>query len=100
MNISGTNGEVMPGQWEFQVGPSEGINMGDELWIARFLLHRVAEQFGVIATLDPKPVKGTQQPTFFFFFENLLFFQEIGMVLDATQISRPKKCENTADTRK
>lgn len=28
----------MPAQWEFQVGPSEGIEMGDQLWIARFLL--------------------------------------------------------------
>ena len=25
VNISGTNAEVMPGQWEFQVGPCEGI---------------------------------------------------------------------------
>uniref|UniRef100_A0A915E124 Glutamine synthetase n=1 Tax=Ditylenchus dipsaci TaxID=166011 RepID=A0A915E124_9BILA len=58
ITISGTNAEVMPGQWEFQVGPCEGITMGDHLWIARFLLHRVAEEFGVIATLDPKPVAG------------------------------------------
>lgn len=41
----------MPGQFEFQVGPCEGIEMGDQLWIARFLLHRIAEEFGVIATL-------------------------------------------------
>lgn len=32
--------------------------MGDHLWIARYLLHRVAEEFGVIATLDPKPIAG------------------------------------------
>jgi len=25
INISGTNAEVMPAQWEFQVGPCEGI---------------------------------------------------------------------------
>ena len=30
--------------------------MGDDLWMARFLLHRVAEEFGVVATLDPKPM--------------------------------------------
>ena len=36
----------MPAQWEFQVGPCEGIEMGDHLWLARFLLHRVAEEFG------------------------------------------------------
>uniref|UniRef100_A0A914Z117 Glutamine synthetase n=1 Tax=Panagrolaimus superbus TaxID=310955 RepID=A0A914Z117_9BILA len=58
ITISGTNAEVMPGQWEYQVGPCEGIKMGDELWISRFLLHRVAEEFGVIATLDPKPIQG------------------------------------------
>ncbi|PIO67626.1 glutamine synthetase, beta-grasp domain protein [Teladorsagia circumcincta] len=57
ISISGTNAEVMPGQWEFQVGPVEGIAMGDQLWMARFLLHRVAEEFGVVASLDPKPIK-------------------------------------------
>lgn len=45
-------------QWEFQIGPCEGINMGDHLWVARFLLHRVCEDFGIVATLDPKPMKG------------------------------------------
>ena len=25
----------MPSQWEFQVGPTEGIDMGDDLWVAR-----------------------------------------------------------------
>ena len=32
--------------------------MGDELWVARFLLHRVAEDFGVVISLDPKPIAG------------------------------------------
>lgn len=45
-------------QWEFQVGPCEGINMGDHLWIARFILHRVCEDFGVIVSFDPKPISG------------------------------------------
>jgi len=58
VTISGTNAEVMPGQWEFQVGPCEGIDMGDHLWIARYILHRVAESFGVVASLDPKPIVG------------------------------------------
>ena len=30
----------MPAQWEFQVGPTEGIHMGDDLWVARYILHR------------------------------------------------------------
>jgi glutamine synthetase len=58
IQVSGTNAEVMPAQWEFQVGPCEGIAMGDQLWMARFLLHRVAEDFGVVVSLDPKPIPG------------------------------------------
>lgn len=57
VNISGTNAEVMPAQWEFQVGPCEGITMGDDLWMGRFLLHRVAEEFGVVVSMDPKPMQ-------------------------------------------
>jgi glutamine synthetase len=58
VKIAGTNAEVMPAQWEFQVGPCEGIEMGDHLWVARYILHRVAEDFGVVASLDPKPIPG------------------------------------------
>uniref|UniRef100_T1IUE5 Glutamine synthetase n=1 Tax=Strigamia maritima TaxID=126957 RepID=T1IUE5_STRMM len=58
IKIAGTNAEVMPAQWEFQVGPCEGITMGDDLWMARFLLHRVAEEFGIVVSLDPKPIPG------------------------------------------
>lgn len=35
-----------------------GIDSGDELWISRYLLQRVCEQFGVIVSLDPKPIPG------------------------------------------
>ena len=56
--ISGINAEVMPGQWEFQVGPLGPLDVADQLWVARWLLYRTAEDFGVSATLDPKPVKG------------------------------------------
>ena len=48
----------MPGQWEFQVGPLGPLDVSDQLWMARWLLYRIAEDFGVAATLDPKPVKG------------------------------------------
>ena len=58
LGISGINAEVMPGQWEFQVGPLGPLDVSDQLWVARWLLYRVAEDFGVSATLDPKPVKG------------------------------------------
>lgn len=58
VNISGINGEVMPGQWEFQVGPSVGISAADEIWIARYILERVTEISGVVLSLDPKPIEG------------------------------------------
>jgi glutamine synthetase len=58
LSISGINAEVMPGQWEFQVGPLSPLDVADELWLARWLLYRTAENFGISATLDPKPVKG------------------------------------------
>eukprot|EP00299_Pterocystis_sp_00344_P008574 c3308_g1_i1.p1 GENE.c3308_g1_i1~~c3308_g1_i1.p1 ORF type:complete len:358 (-),score=54.18 c3308_g1_i1:60-1133(-) len=58
INISGINAEVMPGQWEYQVGPVEGIDAGDQLWISRYLLLRVAELFGVVISFDPKPISG------------------------------------------
>lgn len=47
VKICGTNAEVMPAQWEFQVGPCVGVSVGDDLWMARFLLHRISEEFGV-----------------------------------------------------
>jgi len=58
LKISGINAEVMPGQWEFQIGPAGPVEAGDHLWLARWLLYRIAEDFEVAATLDPKPVKG------------------------------------------
>ena len=58
LGISGINAEVMPGQWEFQVGPLGPLDVSDQLWVARWLLYRIAEDFGVAATLDPKPVSG------------------------------------------
>merc|ERR1712032_194084 len=48
----------MPGQWEFQVGPVGILDIGDDLWMARFLLHRVGEHFDVLINFDPKPIKG------------------------------------------
>ncbi len=58
IGISGVNAEVMPGQWEFQVGPLGPLESGDQLWVARWLLYRIAEEYGVNASIHPKPVKG------------------------------------------
>lgn len=57
IKISGSNSEVMPGQWEFQVGPCEGIEAGDHLHVARYLLARVSEDFNVSISFEPKLFK-------------------------------------------
>jgi len=58
IGTSGTNAEVMPGQWEYQVGPCCGINSGDHLHMSRYLLLRVCEKYGVHVSFEPKPIKG------------------------------------------
>lgn len=65
--IYGANAEVMPGQWEFQIGHRPGVDedgiagplqVSDDLWVARWLLYRLGEKYNISATLDPKPMSG------------------------------------------
>ena len=58
LKISGINAEVMPGQWEFQVGPLSGPEVSDQLWIARWLLQRIAERYNVTVSFEGKPAEG------------------------------------------
>ena len=58
LNIEGINQEVAPGQWEFQNFAKGAKKAGDELWIARYLLNRITEEYGYYIELHPKPVKG------------------------------------------
>ena len=58
INITGINAEVLLGQWEFQVLGQNPFQAGDDLWMARYLLQRVTEEFGVGLEFHPKPVKG------------------------------------------
>ncbi len=58
LTISGINSEVMPGQWEFQVGPLDPLAVGDEMWLSRWLLQRLGEDFGTTVSFSPKPVLG------------------------------------------
>ena len=50
--------EVMPGQWEFQIGPADTVEVGDHLWVARYLLFRLAENYNVEVSIEAKPMKG------------------------------------------
>ncbi len=56
--IEGTNAEVMMSQWEFQIGVLGTVEVGDQLWVARWLLERIAEDFDVDVSFDAKPIKG------------------------------------------
>eukprot|EP00759_Apiculatamorpha_spiralis_P030853 PhF_6_TR32417/c0_g1_i3/m.48103/K01915/glnA, GLUL; glutamine synthetase len=58
LRISGVNMEVMPGQWEFQVGPARGIEAGDHLVMARWVYLRLGEKHGFTVSYDPKPIPG------------------------------------------
>lgn len=58
LTIAGMNAEVTQAQWEFQIGPVVGVRAGDELWVARYLLLRVAEKHGAHVSFHPKPVPG------------------------------------------
>jgi glutamine synthetase len=57
IKLAGINAEVMPGQWEFQVGPLGPLEVSDQLWLARWLLQRLGEDHGITVSLHPKPHK-------------------------------------------
>jgi len=62
LKISGINAEVAPSQWEFRIGPCPGLGAGDELWVARYILHKLAEEFG--GCISFKSVSDTLNTTF------------------------------------
>lgn len=58
LSIAGTNAEVMPGQWEFQIGPLGTLAVADQLWVARYLLQRAGEEHEIDISFAAKPMKG------------------------------------------
>ena len=58
INVEGTNAEVAAGQWEFQTFAKGAKQAGDEMWVARYLLERTAESYGLGIEYHPKPIKG------------------------------------------
>ena len=58
LKVTGINAEVMLGQWEYQIFGEGAKNAADAAVYTRYLLHRTAEQYGVVVDLHPKPVKG------------------------------------------
>ncbi|MAP01578.1 MAG: glutamine synthetase [Flavobacteriales bacterium] len=58
INFEGINQEVASGQWEFQLFAKGARKAGDEIWVARYLLDRLTEDFGYYIEYHPKPIKG------------------------------------------
>ena len=56
INIEGINAEVAKGQWEFQIFGKGSKRAADELWIARYLMLRLCEGYGVDINFHPKPL--------------------------------------------
>ena len=48
----------LPALPALQVGPCVGIDMGDDLWMSRYIMYRLAELYNVEVTFDPKPIPG------------------------------------------
>jgi len=57
IKLTGTNAEVALGQWEYQCF-GNGIKAADDLWVSRYLLYKIAEEFGVCVNIHPKPKTG------------------------------------------
>ncbi|XP_037506277.1 glutamine synthetase-like [Rhipicephalus sanguineus] len=62
VKLYGSNGEAVISQWEYQIGPLPGVEAGDHLWISRYILQRVAEDFDVVVSFEPRPFKSSEVP--------------------------------------
>ncbi len=58
INVEGINAEVAAGQWEFQIFSKGAQSAGDQVWVARYLMERTAEKYGLAINWHPKPLKG------------------------------------------
>jgi glutamine synthetase len=58
INHEGINAEVAKGQWEFQVFGKGSKKAADQIWVARYLLVRLCESYGVDIEFHCKPLKG------------------------------------------
>ena len=56
INHEGINAEVAKGQWEFQIFGKGSKRAADEVWIARYILQRLCEQYGVDVNYHCKPL--------------------------------------------
>ena len=58
IQLTGVNAEVAIGQWEYQCFAEDTLIACDDLWVSRYMLYRLAEEYGLDIDLSPKPVEG------------------------------------------
>ena len=58
INHEGINAEVAKGQWEFQIFGKGSRTAADQVWVARYILNRLCEQYGIDVEYHCKPIKG------------------------------------------
>lgn len=58
IHLEGINAEVAKGQWEFQIFAKGGLKACDDMWVARYLLMRLCEGYGVDVEWHCKPIRG------------------------------------------
>ena len=58
LQITGTNAEVLLGQWEYQIFNTTSKSAADDLRISRYILQRLSEKWGYRIEFHPKPVMG------------------------------------------
>src|SRR6476646_3855943 len=56
INHEGINSEVAKGQWEFQIFGKGSKTAADQVWMARYLLMRLGEKYGVDVNWHCKPL--------------------------------------------
>ena len=59
INHEGINAEVAKGQWEFQIFGKGSASAADQVWVARYILARVCESYGVDVEYHCKPLGDT-----------------------------------------
>lgn len=59
-NSGGGASSSTSGAWCYKIGPCRGTDFGDDVWVSRYLLTRIAEQLGAQASFNPGQAPGVE----------------------------------------